>query len=121
MMLTEATPSTNGYCDECGGRNDWRSGRCLNVECKVNRVDWSAPVLPSPVRLPTREEMLADSRCALWRTIDSLPHDRPVLITRQTATGVWLLERYAPQLMDPFIHGRAATHWCEDIVGQPVV
>ena len=64
-----ATKSTHGYCDACGMRVDWQTGNCVNATCAVNTVDWEKrPMEPGPVRFPTREEAMADSRRAMLGT-----------------------------------------------------
>ena len=116
------TKSTNGYCDSCGTRVDWKSGWCPNTACATNTEDWEHKAMePGPVRLPTREEAMADSRRLRWQPIDTLPTDRATLITRDSAAG-WLVERHhhcPPNPRRPYVYGQPATHWAEDSIGHP--
>lgn len=114
-----ATPSNNGFCISCGSKVDWRSGVCPNANCDVNQVEWNRPFEPGPVRLPNREELLDDARRAGWHTIDTVPDDRPVIITRTYDGDHWLIARREAKV-PPYIYGRLATHWHEDTIGQPV-
>lgn len=100
-----------------------RSGnRAYCVHCGAAAVDpWIDGVTePGPVRLPTREEILADQRKARWQPIETVPDDRPVIVSRTYDQGEhWIIQRkYAGQ--PPYIYGREATHWTEDTLGCPV-
>lgn len=69
-----------------------------------------------------RQEAMADARKLRWRApLDNMPTDRPVIISRQVRAGgaEWLVARLEPNGQPPFIHGREATHWCEDTLGTP--
>lgn len=81
-----------------------------------------------PVRLPTRDELLADARRGQWREIgpgSPVPMDRPTIVTRQTRGDAadWVIQRFDPALPHQtlYIHGLLATHWAEDTLGTPVV
>lgn len=112
---------------------------CINVACPSNNQpdDGIAEVIASapqpersftadlgPVRLPTREELLADARRGFWKPVyDGIPMDRVTILTRPGSNGHWLLNRHDPATpwASPYIHGLPATHWAEDTLGQPVV
>lgn len=102
------------YCLECG-------------EPKTSTaVDWEKPFEAAhPIRMPTREELLEDSRRGKWQPwpTEQGKFDQAVIITRPIRLDHpelgWLLSRLQPGEA-PFIHGLRATHWCEDTLGTPV-
>lgn len=124
-MISEVRQSD--FCAECGDRLHFfamdNAMRCTNVNCRVNKVDWSEGITePGPVRLPTREEALADSRRLRWHRMDTFPADRVVLITRKLRNNDrWTLDRYQPGDPLPPLVGAVerATHWAEDTLGTP--
>lgn len=119
-------PDPNEFCSECGERLTWfaadMAARCPNVRCKTNAVDWKRPMEPGPVRLPTREEIMADSRRARWQPIATIPDNRIVIVARQLRNNDrWTIDRFHPGDPLPPLVGAVerATHWAEDILGTP--
>jgi hypothetical protein len=120
-------PDAKEFCSECGERLVWfaahNAARCPNVRCKTNTVDWSKGVTePGPVRAPTYEEAMADSRKLLWHPIGTLPEDRIVIVARQLRNNDrWTIDRFHPGDPLPPLVGAVerATHWAEDSLGTP--
>lgn len=70
----------------------------------------------------TYDTALSDSRKARWHPIDTIPTDRKVIVGRRSKTDGWMMLQFqmdANSIERPCIGGPKATHWAEDILGQP--
>lgn len=94
-------------------------------------VDWSKPMEPGPVRFPTRDEALADSRRLEWFDAHVLPFplDRIIIVAkpRENKRG-WFIARVKwdgtawadPDARDVRYSAASVTHWHEDTLGTPL-
>lgn len=135
---------SSGFCNVCGDTLQWMAAEhalaCANVQCPNSdpterrfslsrqsaRDEWQGHLdrikAGPPIRMPTREELLADARRGSWRDITTLKFpmaQQSVLITRECPNGGWLIRRLHQGEGIPYIHGRPASHWAEDTIGTP--
>lgn len=126
-----ATLKSNVRCAICGGDLTFMEADhtmdCLNMKCPgKSKPPFTADL--GPIRLPTRDEIMADSRRSRWQPIATVPADREVVIGcyRRVDIGgelkrVWYMRQVLPgEGGDMVVFQHAATHWAEDVCGAPV-
>lgn len=133
------TASTD-FCSDCGCRLTRNVAVlevvCANVKCPSHIIPPS--ILPASemtpeitealeriVDAPSWTKAMADARRQHWNDIRTrtVPTNRDVILTREVtsvAETFWIVQRHRCNGQDtPYLNGRMATHWAEDILGTP--